>query len=200
MKKNGFTLIELIVVIAIIAVLAAIIAPNAFKAIRKAQITRTLQSLKTIKQSALSYYANTGRWVASHYIVDNTGPFFRDPGIAGWDGPYLERYEKSPLVQPGLPSASYPGWYYVLADNQEYSCSFDLNSDGDYEVNDGISVCCYGFPSADAYRMDEITDGIGQWGYIGTMNVIRIWASSSSDSYYLVSLLIGRTGVERGSR
>jgi prepilin-type N-terminal cleavage/methylation domain-containing protein len=199
-KQRGFTLIELIVVIAIIAVLSAIIAPNAFKAIRKAQIARTLESFRTIKLSTLSYYSDTGRWVASHYIIDASGPFCRDPGIAGWDGPYLERYEKCPLVQPGLPSGSYPGWYYVLADNQQYDSTFDFNGDGVYEVNDGISVCCYGFPSADAYRMDEIIDGTGQWGYVGTMNVIRIWASSPSDSYYLISLLIGQTGVPRGSR
>ncbi len=200
MKKKAFTLIELIVVVAIIGIMAAIIAPNSFKAIRKAQIARTLQSFKTIKQNTLAYYGDTGTWVASHYIVDATGPFFRDPGVPGWNGPYLEVYEKSPLVQPGLPSGSLPGWYYVLADNQQYDSTFDLNNDGTYEVNDGISVCCYGFPSADAYRMDEIIDGIGQWGYRGNMNVIRIWASDPSQSYYLIALLIGQTGVPRGSR
>ncbi|MFA5362870.1 MAG: prepilin-type N-terminal cleavage/methylation domain-containing protein [Candidatus Omnitrophota bacterium] len=197
---TGFTLMEIIVVIAVIGVLSAIIAPNAFKAIRKAQVVRTLQSFKNIKQATLSYYVDTGTWVADHYILDATGPFFRDPGVVGWDGPYLENYQRSPFVSPGLPVGSHPGWYYVLADSQEYNSTFDLDGDGNFEINDGISVCCYGFPAEDAYRLDEIIDGTSQWGYHGIMNVIRIFGTSPTESYYLVSMFIGQNGIPRPDR
>jgi len=199
-KGKSFTLIELIVVIAIISTLAAIITPNIFRAIKKAQISRTIESFEVIKAATLHYYTDTGQWVPSHYIINDTGPFFQDNGVPGWGGPYLERYEKSPLVQDAVPGGSHPGWYYVLQDNQMYDSTFDLDRDGTYDITDGISVCCYGFPSADAYRIDEIVDGVGEWGYKGTMNLIRIWSTSPRDSYYLVSLLIGQTGVPRGSR
>lgn len=98
MKNRGFTLIELIVVIAIIAVLAAIIAPNAFKAIEKAKISATVEDLQAIKTASMSYYSDVGQWVAtcsaatvptcpaSAFIINTAA------GIAGWDGPYLEKW------------------------------------------------------------------------------------------------------------
>lgn len=199
-NKKAFTLLELIVVIAIISILAAIITPSIFRAVKKAQISRTVESFKVIKSAVLNYYTDTGQWVPSHYIINDRGPLFRDNGVYGWDGPYLERYEKSPLVQEAVRGGSYPGWYYVLHDRQLYDSTFDLDRDGVYDVTDGISVCCYGFPASDAYRIDEIIDGVGEWGYKGNMNVIRIWSTSSSDSYYLISLLIGQTGIPRTSR
>jgi len=188
------------VVIAIIAILAAIIAPNAFRAIKKAQISKTVADFKAIKSAALSYFADTGQWVTSHYITDGNGPLFKDPGVSEWNGPYLETYRKSPLVQPRVAGGSLPGWYFILRDNQMYDSTFDLDRDGIYDINDSISVCCFGFPAKDAYRLDEILDGKGEWGYLGSVNVIRIWSTSPEDTYYLVSLLIGQTGVSRGSR
>ncbi|MDD5668720.1 MAG: type II secretion system protein [Candidatus Omnitrophica bacterium] len=200
-RSSAFTLVELIVVIAIIGVLAAIITPNAYKAIKKAQIARTVSSLKIIKAAVQSYYSDTGSWITSHYITNNNGPFFRDPGgVTGWDGPYLDHFEKSPLTQPAAAGGGLPGWYYVLQDNQMYDSTFDTDGNGTYEIVDGISVCCYGFPSEDAYRLDQIFDGTGQWGYIGTMNVIRIWSTGPTENYYLVALLSGQTSIPRGSR
>ena len=110
---NSFTLIELIVVIAIIAILAAVIAPNAFRAIEKAKVARAVSDIKAIKSAALSFYADTGTLPCT-----KSGGWGEDPGfvhqitpancwpneggcaagctnIAGWDGPYLEKWPES---------------------------------------------------------------------------------------------------------
>ena len=92
MKVKGFTLIELIVVIAIIAVLAAIIAPNAFKAIEKAKISATIADLQSIKTAAMSYYSDTGAWVATCATSPCSSGFVTTNSVAGWDGPYLEKW------------------------------------------------------------------------------------------------------------
>lgn len=84
--KKGFTLIELIVVIAIIAVLGAVIAPNAFKSIEKAKIAATVEDLNSIKTAAGAYFTDTSVWPA------NTAAFLAAGGVAGWDGPYLDRW------------------------------------------------------------------------------------------------------------
>lgn len=98
--ERGFTLVELLVVIAIIGVLAVIIAPNAFKAVNKSQNSKTVSDLKAVKSAVQSYYADTGQWPSDHYILNDNGPLFKSPsGVAGWNGPYLERYGKSPLVR-----------------------------------------------------------------------------------------------------
>ena len=98
MKNTGFTLIELIVVIAIIAILAAIIAPNAFRAIEKAKISATIEDYRSIKTAAMAYYSDAGQWPAQ---AEGTPPrstttegFITTPApaVAGWDGPYLEKW------------------------------------------------------------------------------------------------------------
>src|SRR3989338_6155893 len=114
--KKGFTLIELIVVIAIIAILAAIIAPNAFKAIQKSKASRIITDLKAIKSASMSFYADTGQWQILGLIKDNHA-LLVNPGITGWDGPYLAGPAKAPVIEGGgSPGCENPGYYYINAD------------------------------------------------------------------------------------
>jgi type II secretion system protein G len=194
--KKGFTLIELIVVIAIIAVLAAIIAPNAFKAIEKAKIARTVQDLKGIKTSVQGYFADTGAWPACHYINSTASPLISDPGVSGWDGPYLQKIAMSALSrQPATSGCGIFGYYYVWwnrASSGTYSCYFDFDEDGTPEVTDGISVCVYGLSGAqESIQLDTIFDRNGRIGEYGIMNVLY----PSCGGMGLVALYIGRTGI-----
>mgnify|MGYP005628133427 CR=1 FL=1 len=196
MKERGFTLIELIVVIAIIAILAAIIAPNAFRAIEKAKITRTAADLKAIKTAVLSYYADTGMWPNCHYITSTASCLLSNPGVAGWNGPYLERVGMSALAKPPATSGC-PifGYYYVWwnrASSGTYSCYFDLDEDGTPEITDGISVCVYGLASREeVIKLDSIFDREGRIGERGMMNTHY----PSCGGLGLVALFIGQTGI-----
>ena len=61
MKKNGFTIIELVVVIAIIAVLATIVTISVMQYINKSKNTAIKQAMANIMTAELSYYsANSG--------------------------------------------------------------------------------------------------------------------------------------------
>ncbi len=55
MKKQGFTLIELMIVIAIISILASIIIPNITRAREQAQIGACKENLKAISTGILMY-------------------------------------------------------------------------------------------------------------------------------------------------
>ena len=194
--RKSFTLVELIVVIAIIAILAAIIAPNAFRAIEKAKIARTAEDLKTIKKAVLSYYADTGTWPNCHYIRDTSSCLLSDPGVAGWNGPYLEKVGRSPLAKPpGTHGCPVFGYYYVWWDRSSsgtYSCYFDLDEDGHPEVTDGISVCVYGLASREeVIKLDSVFDREGRIGETGMMNT----EYPSCGGLGLVALFIGRTGI-----
>jgi prepilin-type N-terminal cleavage/methylation domain-containing protein len=59
-RKNGFTLVELLVVIAIIAVLAGAAAPMALNAIQKAKKMRALNTCMGIASAVNSYYIEYG--------------------------------------------------------------------------------------------------------------------------------------------
>lgn len=194
--KKSFTLIELIVVIAIIAILAAIVTPNAFKAIEKAKLSRTAADMKGIKTACLGYYSDTGTWPNCHYITDASSSLISNPGVAGWDGPYLDKAGMSAVARaPAVPGCGIFGYYYVWwnrASSGTYSCYFDLDSNGTAEVTDGISVCVYGLAGrTEVIKLDSIIDANGIIGEIGAMNT----AYPSCGGMGLVALYIGQTGI-----
>ncbi len=57
MKKNGFTLMEILAVIAIIAIIATIVTPIVIKTLNNAKQTAFLDDAKVLKKAADNYYA-----------------------------------------------------------------------------------------------------------------------------------------------
>ncbi len=206
--KKAFTLAELLVVIAIIGILAAVIAPNAFNAIEKSRITKTVEDMQAIKKATFLYFSDTGKWPRNQYLLDNHNSLMENiEGVDGWDGPYLEKTGKSPLVRNPVPGMANPGYYYIWGRHHDSSTAyfcFNLDNDSSTtyhdaywtaptgcEITDGISVALYGITHKEALKLDSIFDGEGKDGYWGSMNVI-------SSSYYLISLMIGETGFSGG--
>lgn len=85
-RKEGFSLVELLIVLAVIAALIATITPVALNAIRKAKASKVAQNLKTLASSFENYvYVNgsppdaitdLGRDIADAYAVyyqENSG-------------------------------------------------------------------------------------------------------------------------------
>ncbi len=94
-EEKGFTLVELITVVAIIAILGAVVTPNILKAIDGSRVVAAVSDVKIIKSAALAYYADTGQWPQSPASASSSDPGFLanpDPGIDGWNGPYLESW------------------------------------------------------------------------------------------------------------
>ncbi len=173
MKNKGFTLIELIVVIAIIAILAAIIAPNAFKAIEKAKISATIEDTRSIKTGAMSYYSDTGAWVASCATSPCNVGFIATDAAGGWDGPYLEKWP---------PAAKWAGNYTWVnsAVNGTVFCTACAAVNERYTVISNV-------PQLAAQRIDISLDGAVGPGTGG----VRY---SNATTAQVVNVLVSRDG------
>jgi general secretion pathway protein G len=60
-KRNGFTLIELMVVITILGLLASIAAVNVMSYLKRAKIETTKENMRAIKQAVMSFYLKKNR-------------------------------------------------------------------------------------------------------------------------------------------
>jgi general secretion pathway protein G len=90
-KEKGFTLVELLAVVAIIAFLGAVITPNVIRAIEKSKISAAVTDSRVAKSAAQAFYFDTGQWPSVSSGGGDPG-FCENPGVTGWDGPYLEHW------------------------------------------------------------------------------------------------------------
>jgi len=87
-KKDGFTLVELLVVIFIIGLLAGIVGPQIMGKTEKAKIAKTQAQMIHVEQALDQFYLDTGRYPTTQEGIQ---ALITNPGIEGWDGNYLTK-------------------------------------------------------------------------------------------------------------
>lgn len=122
-KKNGFTLIELIIVIAIIAILAAIAIPNFLSIQRKAKVNADIATGKTIFDATTTLVAENKLEMPKHQITEDGERFgYSLSLVKGTTDKNAIELEK--LLQQVPVSQSIKDGYFVV------NVAFDYGSDG----------------------------------------------------------------------
>lgn len=99
--RDGFTLLEVIIAVAIVAIIAGAITPLAFRELMAAREDATRIELATIEDALLAFYEDTGRFPSE---AEGLGALLADPGVAGWEGPYVDAKAGNPLAELGTDS------------------------------------------------------------------------------------------------
>ena len=131
-KRNGFTLVEILIVVVILGILAAIVIPQFSDASTEAKVSSLVSDLQTVRSQIQLYKiqhtdalptagGETFEDAMTMYtLVDGTKATTQapDPGVNY--GPYLQQIPKNPFnnlntVTPGTatpPGDNISGWYY----------------------------------------------------------------------------------------
>ncbi|WP_020208128.1 type II secretion system major pseudopilin GspG [Gilvimarinus chinensis] len=87
-RQQGFTLVELLVVLAIIGLLAGLVGPKVLNQLGGAKTDTAGVQIRDFEQALEIYMLDTGKFPSTEQGLE---ALVRDPGVAGWDGPYLRR-------------------------------------------------------------------------------------------------------------
>ena len=125
-RREGFTLLELLVVIAIIAALAAVVAPSVFRNVGDAKIASAKSQIEIFGVALNQYRLDNGAYPSTNQGLDalralptTVGDDGQPP--ANWRGPYLSRI---------VPSDPWGRAYVYRAPGAVNPDSYDLYSLG----------------------------------------------------------------------
>lgn len=82
-EERGFTLVEVMIVIAIIGLISSIVAINVMRSGSKAKQEKVRLDAERFEQAIIMYWRDTSQQPQD--IAD----LIQDPGVEGWDGPYI---------------------------------------------------------------------------------------------------------------
>ena len=101
MKKQGFTLIEIMVVVIIIGILAAIVAPNVIGRVDDARITAAKADISAIEGALRLYRLDNFTYPETQHGLESLVTRPNDPTIKNWnpDG-YIEKLGNDPWGNP----------------------------------------------------------------------------------------------------
>jgi len=117
-KRQGFTLLELLVVMVIIGLLAGLVAPRYFAQVGKSQVKIARSQIDALEKALDQYRIDMGRYPTTEEGMDSlVNPPLNEPN---WAGPYLKK--SVPLDPWGHP--------YVYASPGTHNNDIDLMSYG----------------------------------------------------------------------
>ena len=122
MKRQGFTLMELVIAMAVIAIMAGTVVPLAFNEIQRAREEATLNELAAIKTGLEEFYDDTGRFPLES---EGLAALVNDPGVTGWSGPYVGGGRQDALTEVGA-DAWNSAYIYDLAPTTSPAGAADL--------------------------------------------------------------------------
>lgn len=130
MNDKGFTLIELLVVMVILGLLAALVGPRLFGNVDKANVSATKTQVEMLGSALDAFRLDVGRYPTT---AEGLSALITNPGIDGWNGPYLKK---------------------SVVPNDAWKKPFQYQSPGSHGEYDLFSYGADGTPGGDGFNKD----------------------------------------------
>ncbi len=88
MEEKGFTLIELLIVIVILGMLAALVGPRLMGKLGKSKRQIAKMQIEMLGEALDQFKLDVGRYPTTE---EGLKALIENPGVEGWDGPYLKK-------------------------------------------------------------------------------------------------------------
>ncbi|HAA05107.1 MAG TPA: type II secretion system protein GspG [Syntrophobacteraceae bacterium] len=85
---RGFTLIELLIVMILLGLLAALVAPKMFQKVGSSKLKSAKMQIALFGTALDAFRLDVGRYPTREEGLE---ALRRNPGVQGWDGPYLPK-------------------------------------------------------------------------------------------------------------
>jgi general secretion pathway protein G len=112
-RRNGFSLVELVVVVLILGIIAAVAAPKMFNTANDARMNTTKQSLIVVRDAIELYRAQNGSYPAAATLATDLKPFLKGPfpqvQIGSNQNSTVVASTQNPIATPEAGGA---GWAY----------------------------------------------------------------------------------------
>lgn len=154
-KRQGFTLVEVLVILAILAALAAILVPTVTNQVRKADLGQVTGDMTNLRTGVEAFLVNVHRYPAdieqlafpiTGTDTDINGATYPGGLVSRWEGPYIDRAITTggtletgfgALIQDGLTVTTESGVDYLTIRITGLGEPEALDLDAEFDAGDG---------------------------------------------------------------
>jgi len=164
-RKGGFSLVELVITMTIMTILVGVVSMRANGMTDKARAAKIISTIEGLRTPVMMYNQDTNQ-LPREYSGYQGGTYHRlsiDPGIANWDGPYIE----TPISRSWNPTGNLVHMYNQAVPSYSGNNGFDLDGDGTQDVDqfDAVTLVFWGIEESVAEKVDRAFDSSlsGTW-------------------------------------
>ncbi|MGK0484015.1 MAG: prepilin-type N-terminal cleavage/methylation domain-containing protein, partial [Planctomycetota bacterium] len=164
-RRAGFSLVELVITMTIMVILVGVVSMRATGVTDKARSTKIINTIESLMAPVMLYHQDTGQlpreysgWQGSTYHRLSV-----DPGVEGWDGPYVSE----PIRRSWNPTGGSVHVFDSVVAGYTNNNGIDLDGDGTGDVT-GTNGAIMTFWDVDEDVAEKVNrafdDGItGNW-------------------------------------
>ncbi len=157
-SRSGFSLVELVITMTIMTILVGVVSMRASGMTDKARAAKIISTIENLRTPATLYQQDTNQ-LPREYSGYQGATYHRlsqDPGVAGWDGPYIT----DPIRRSWNPTGGQIHLYDTIPASYAGNNGFDMDGDGSTDVigNQGCVLTFWSIDPDVAEKVDRAFD------------------------------------------